>query len=113
MLDLLLNMLPGWLVRAKEPKGEGERRAWKRIRRFGQLLYVSLWALGMGGVLFLIDLLWMRLVEGEKVDRFFVGFGAAWWILGGLVVGVVDWHLRERRFRMAESSGSAGASGAE
>jgi hypothetical protein len=63
------------------------------------ILYLSFWALGMGGLMLLVDL-GPTFVEHQRVDRFFVGFGAFWWLFGGLVVGAIDWNLKERRFRL-------------
>ena len=100
MLDFLFNMLPEWLFRAGTPMNTTERRFWERIRRFGVTVYLSFWTLGMGGLLLLVDL-GSTFVQHDSVNRFFVGFGVAWWMGGGLVVGVIDWHFRERRFRLA------------
>jgi hypothetical protein len=101
MLDLILNLFPEWLCRYKTPMSSKGMHAWMRIRSIGGILFVLLVTLCLGGFLLLIHLFWNVFIEHQHLDGFDVTFEALWWLSGAFVVGIVEWVLNEKRFRLS------------
>jgi hypothetical protein len=100
MLELILNSLPAWLGLSKSPMSPRARQLWGKARRLGFGLFTLLFTFGLGGLCALLDIVWDAFVYHQAMNGSRITYQAVWWLLGGLVVAIGEWHSNERRFQL-------------
>jgi hypothetical protein len=107
MIELILNFVPAWLGLSKSPMSLRARQLWGKARKLGFGLFTLLFTFGLGGLCALLDIAWDAFVDHQAMNGPRIFYQGVWWLVGGLVVAIGEWHLNERRFRLPPKSASA------
>ncbi len=96
------------LVKRAAANAEGMER-WRRFRAKGRLHFVLVWGvLFWGGLMFLIMGLGMSAAKFgvDGITARLVAFNVFAWISGGVLFGMLTWHLSEKAFHLYETNRS-------